>query len=150
MASSREPLSYSHQPRYPRQQVEGLVNGFYVESGVHFSQDSWAWMRSRVERYGEVESEEWVEVLDLERALRLLASPAIQDRRDLRTMRDAQMAAVLISARLMLGFDRYEMRAFAGRGRDAEKLVRKGCAWLSAYLSGRSIDEAEKAFRKAR
>ncbi len=138
---------------YDRRQIEGLITGYWTDQAVtrvHFRADSWAQLRSRAETFGQVDEDGWVEVLDLERALGLLAAPLMQRRRGHEIERQARVAAALIATRLLLGWGEGEMRPLVRPGDDPERLIRKGAAWIAAYLSGQSIEGAEAAFRRAR
>jgi hypothetical protein len=149
---SREALSWSRQPRYSRELVEGLVRGYYVDrdTGVPIPEVTWAAQRSRTENTGLVDEEGFAEVLDLERALRLMASPILRSRRDFRMAAEAQAAAMGISAVMLAGFEMSEVKAILGDRYNVDRIFRKGYAWCAAYLSGKDVDACETAFRRTR
>jgi len=140
------------QPGYSAQQIIGLLDGVvWNEDGQPEARATWAELRSAIERRGDVESEAMAAVIDLERALVAMASPSLRHRRDHRTHREAKAAALIISGRMLLDYDVADFRAAFGRGSgfDPERLIRKGAAWIAAYLSGKSVEDAERAFRGA-
>lgn len=107
---------------------------------------SWAAIRSRIERDGTVDDPDWVEVLDLERALRLMASPLMADGRGRRQEMQARRAAMLIAAHLLMGYDVRELRSLLPVGEDPLRLMRAGATWIAAYLSGQTVEACEAAF----
>lgn len=136
-----------------RKATEGLVNGHYMLGAgltTPLPAPTWAAIRSKVERTGNLDLEGWDEVLDLERGLRLLASPLVANRRDQKVEMQARRAAMLISARLLLGFDDRELRSLVPRGEDPAMLIRKGCAWIRGYLNGEELVDCEHRFRRQR
>lgn len=146
-------MENERQPGYSAQQILGLLDGtIWDENGQPEQRATWAELRSSIERRGDVESEAMAAVIDLERALTAMVSPSLRHRRDHRTHKDAKAAALIISGRLLLDYDVSDFRAAFGKGNgfDPEKLMRKGAAWVSCYLSGKSVEEAERAFRRAK
>lgn len=124
---------------------------------------SWAGQRSRIERTGNVECEEWIELLDVERALRLMAAGIPRDdprwadpmqydtsRRELREVcREMARAAGLIASMMLLGYRSSHDLAFAFGGGDERnrRSLDRAKAWLACYLAGGTLAEAETAFR---
>lgn len=111
--------------------VERLVEGG-VSKGRHWIEvdGSWADLRSSIERTGDVESEAWLEVLDLENAISALRG-------------DHPLSALAVIAHLW-GFDAGEVR---GALRNYNSLTARGMAYLTAYLSG---EDPEQAYRRPR
>lgn len=112
---------------------------------------TWQELRSYYERLGLVDEPEWHEVLDVERALRAMGSPGLGRLRSERALREHQAAAAVIGLKMLLGWDDYTIRGILRRGPGMEpsRLVRKGCHWSAAYLSGGSWDDADRAFQAA-
>lgn len=113
----------------------------------------WATLRSSIEHRGLVESEEWVEVLDIERALRMMAEPERRQseaHRDFaRVERAAKEAAAAIACVMLLGFSDDDLRLAFGKTRhwEARPRLERGAEWISTYLSGESIATADNVFR---
>ena len=124
--------------------VECLVWGGRTASGDRGY--SWAAIRSRIERDGDVDDPSWVEVLDLERALRLMASPLLTDGRGRRQEMQARRAAMLISAHLLCGYDTRELRSLLPIGEDPLRLMRAGQTWIAGYLNGETVEACDQAF----
>lgn len=157
-------MARSHDPdRYTPEDIEGLLNGWAWNEDTGRAERCRTWMevRSGIEHRGRVESERFPEVIDLERALSKLAwiGAHEEDRPENQKggvseafAAQARSAAALIACRMMLGYDTFDMRSAFGRSYrfDAERIVRKGAAWMAAYLSGCSLGECETAFREAK
>lgn len=136
--------------RYGRDYISGLVWGeIWAEFGPK-EVPTWAQLRSSVEHHGNVDSDAWLTVMDIERELRLLATrPMVRDLRERGLIREAKQGAALLSCALLLDWDAQDFAAAFGRI-PGERLVTKSIAWISARLNGGTLEEADQAFRKAR
>lgn len=143
---------------YDAQDVVCLVWGGRTGSGDRGL--SWATIRSRVERTGDVEDAGWLEVLDLERALRLLSQPEVfepdprnPDRRRRRLSESDELAlrraGMLLASHLLCGFGVDELGSLLPRGVPPLGLMRAGEAWITEYLNGQTIRDCERAFFRA-
>jgi hypothetical protein len=117
---------------YSRTTIDRLVEG-QIQKGLetwhwYEVEGAWAELRSYVEQSGDVDSEAFVEVLDLENAIASLRG-------------EHPEAALVVIAR-MFNFERDDLRVF----RNFDRLSEKAKAYLSAYLSGR---DPEDAYRRA-
>lgn len=136
---------------YSRDFLAGLVWGEVVTDHGIQEVATWALLRSAVEKTGDVDSEAWMTVMDIERELRLLATrPIVRDLRERGLVREARQAAALLSCALLLDWDAQDFSATFGRGLPGERLVTKALAWLSARLNGATLEQADAAFRRAR
>jgi hypothetical protein len=162
-----------HEDRlYTRRHVERLIDGYnyswsldtttgrprwtYVPEPREVDPDPhamWIGMLSALETFGNLESDGALTVLDLERGLHLMSSLHAD-------------AAVVISARVMLGLEDDEMdaafppvRGVGGKvvRADWRRLRDRAVAWLSAFLNGAPISSrdpkvwtCERAYRSAR
>lgn len=117
---------------------------------------AWRRLRSHFERTGDVDEEGWVIVLDIERMLSALATMRLRHdpadaanpeerRRRKALVRDAQQAAEMIAAHMLLGWSAEDSR-FPHRAR---RLQRKVCAFAERYLAGAGFDAADEAFEGA-
>lgn len=124
--------------------VERLVDGWISapqagearwQGGMLAGDDgSWLLHRARLERFGEVDSEECSEVLDIERAVTALQK--------------SHPVAAMTLALVMFGWDPAELERDLGRfHRPATTHLDRGIAYCRAYLSG---DDPERAFLAAK
>jgi hypothetical protein len=116
--------------------------GMYVPNAIDEMDPhlTWAGLRSSVEAAGRPDWEGALIVMDLERALHMMS-------------RNHPDAATVVATRILNDLSDDEMDAAlpAGRGRaNWRRLRAKAAAWISAYLSGASIVECERAYRRAR
>lgn len=119
---------------YTRGTIDRLVEGM-VFRGVDDRNPSdwievdghWGDLRSRAERTGDVESEGWLEVLDLENAIAAMRG-------------DHPQAASVVTLHLH-GFTAADVKYI----KNYERLLAKGVAYILAYLSGH---DPETAYRR--
>lgn len=140
----------SDQARYSRASIQALIEGTIFLGWSHYitpdgtkgrrkdyrDADDLCWLRLRsfVETTGNVESEGWLAVLDLERAIDKLAGY------------DAAAAAVVALVRD--GFEVWELRGFMRGGEHGvPRLLRKAEAFILAELRGQ---DGQEAFERAR
>jgi len=135
--------------RYPRIVISALLEGgFYSPDSP--DDDHWIEtshlleLRARVERAGDVESEAFATVIDLERAI-----SALQARHP--------DAAAVVTCVAFLDFDARQLAEVFGPRRNWARLQNKAVAWMAAYLAGLPVigltyDAAscERAYRRAR
>lgn len=127
------------QARYPRRRIRNLVEGEDLdpETWEITEVPNWMELRALVERSGDLEAETFATVIDIERALTALAS------------RHPEGAAVLAVV-MMLDFDAAQLAGVFGERRNWARIATKSMAFMSAWLSGRSIEDCEAAWRYAR
>jgi hypothetical protein len=139
---------YLH-PRYPRRVVGALLEGGFVgelptgETGW-IETAHWLELRARVERDGDLESDEIATVIDLERAIAALQS------------RHPDAAAVVMCV-AFLDFDVGQLAETFGHRRNWPRLLNKAIAWMAAYLAGLPVvgesssdPSCEHAYRRAK
>lgn len=123
---------------------------------------AWGDLRAHAECSGDVETEGWVMVIDLERALGILAGGVpmtdprwidddAENQRHIRWLnREMARAAALISVTMLLGFRTHDLAYALYKSAYAERQVTealdRGRAWLQSYLAGGSLADAEEAF----
>lgn len=114
---------------YPRASLDRLIEG-RVWKGLNRRSDwievdgSWADIRSRTELTGDVESEAWLEVLDLDNAIA--------------SLKGKHPPAAAVVCLTLFGFDRSDATFI----RNYDRLLERGKAYLQAYLAGEDPDEA--------
>jgi hypothetical protein len=117
---------------------------------------SWRRLRAHFEHQGWVEEDEWIAVLDIERMATALGNyrarndpaeaPTPDERRRRRAAsRDAAQAAEMIACRMLLGWTARDSR-FPHR---AKLLERKAVAFGVRFLSGATLENADRAFEEA-
>lgn len=101
-------------------------------------------LRARIERTGNVESEAFAMVIDLERAI-----SALQSRHP--------DAAAVVTCVAFLDFDIGQLEQVFGTRRNWARLQNKAIAWMAAYLAGLPVvgedydtPSCERAYRRAR
>lgn len=125
----------------------------YTPDRVYALIRGWATLRSTIEQQGLVEAEVWCELLDIERALRLMADPerrgAEGHHEFARVDRAAKESALVIAGVMLLGFSGDSLRIAMGKTRHWDPKVRmeRGAEWIASYLNGESIATADDVFR---
>ncbi len=122
---------------YSSDAIDRLVEGFVYDEdrGAWVEAEaSWAALRSWVEHYGNVESEGWLEVLDIERAIARLS-------------RQHPAAAVVVILTLF-GWEQHEIAEVLRLRTPYARLLDKAKNFLEADLSGRDPTKAYKSTRR--
>lgn len=128
------PPSQDDQEGYGEEVVEALINNEVWSDLLKrpIPAPGWLQVRAHYERTGKVDEDEFLTVIDLERAVAGLER------------RDFEAAAVIYLRQWGLNFHHI---AKIMRRRSVVKLADKGAAWMAAYLSGEDPEAAYMAVK---